>query len=259
MTFLSDLARETTNTTNRIDYATVSVSGKDNLRLLKLAVVPEVNSIVRRQAALQALHDQGRSVDVIAYCANGVTGDSGYLASTGVNIRSSHSGTPVDRGLPQGPYLPAAPPAGLVAGNVRGQANYAWLIQSTTDHTTAPDPALGSGLAADPTRIASYFEITLSAIGRRMRLVDGGRLCYDPFHHRCFVSEHYAVQYELVNLPVVTAHAVYNPLRQEIQAFDAARTAAAAAVAAGAAGAVAPDPWSDLYDSIVDRMSRNIL
>ncbi|MBC3841233.1 hypothetical protein GXW82_15775 [Streptacidiphilus sp. 4-A2] len=240
-----------------INYATVSVANKDNLGLLRLAVVPEISSIVRRQAALQALHDENRSVDLIAYCAAGPTGDSGYLASSGVNIRSSHSGTPIDRGLPQTFYLPAAPPAGL-AGNIRAQANYAWLGASTTGHTTTPDP--GSGLAADPTRVASYFEITLPTIGRKMGLLSGGRLCYDPFHHRCFISEHYAVQYELINLPAVTAHAVYNPLRAEIHAFDLARAAAVAAAAApGAHGVAAPQPWSDLYDSIVDRIYQNLL
>ncbi|MCX4749873.1 hypothetical protein OG455_30895 [Kitasatospora sp. NBC_01287] len=232
MPFLDDCARTTTNTLNRIDYQKVRPATKDDLGLLSKAVVPRVESIVRRQAVLQALEDEGHSAGVLALCAN----DSGPLASSRLEIRSSHSGAPIDRGLPQGPYGPAALPAGVAANQLRARANYAWLQASTTDHTTKP--AAASGLQPDPARVASYFEVTLPEIGRTMQLVSGGRILYDPFHHRFFISEHYRSFYELIGVPAVTADPDYAALRQELHAFAPTPT----------------ETWDDEYDSVIDRI-----
>ncbi|MDI2125998.1 hypothetical protein [Yinghuangia seranimata] len=234
--FLTRCAQASTGTTNRIDYPTVLNANTGDLGYLHMFATDVTDHMLRRQAMLQALDTEGRTNDMIAYCG----GDGpGFLASIGSPIRSSHAGAPVDPLLPQAPYNGGAPPAAATAG-IRGRANWAWLANSTTEHTTKFAPA-------DPNRVASYFELHVPTIrdGKNAALLEGGRVVYDPFGHRFFISAHYAAQFELVNVPAVTAHPSYAAARTEIQNFAAARALVAP-----------PTPWAVLFDDLVARMGK---
>jgi hypothetical protein len=243
MTFLQDCANMTPGAATQISFPALAAANFGDLLLLRTATVPNIRDLFRRQAALLALDDEARGPSFLAHLAVLGTPDPGFLASINLAIRSSHSGTPIDPLLPQGPYL-AAPPAGLVG--MRGPANYAWLRESITDHTA--NPAAATGLVANPNRVPSYFEAHVPVIRGDFGLVklNGGRLCYDPFNHRMFVSAHYLVQHEVINLPPLNANPVYGPLRAEIQAH-------AAALAAGGPA------WGALYDDLITRMETGLL
>ncbi|WP_436790660.1 hypothetical protein [Yinghuangia sp. YIM S10712] len=230
---LAKCAELTTGSKDRIDFPTVRgavTHANVELKLLCWGVADMMDRVLRRQAALRALDDGGRGADVLAHFANG---GPGFLASLGTPIRSSHSGAPVDLKLPQGPY-DAAPP-GATAG-IRGRANWAWLEASTTRHTTHHPPV-------NVNRVASYFELEVPTITDDKGTVQlsGGRVVYDPFAHRFFVSEHYKDEFEFVNVPAVNADQAYQDISQEI-------TTHAAAVAAGGA------QWPTLYDDLARRM-----
>ena len=243
MTFLQDCANMTPGTPNQIDFPTLAAANYGELLRLRNASLGNIEDLFRRQAALVALDDENRGPSFLAHLTALGTPDPGFLASISLAIRSSHSGTPIDRLLPQGPYL-AAPPAGLLG--LRGPANYAWLRESITDHTSNPAPA--TGLTANPNRVPSYFEIHVPMIHGEFGIVklDGGRLCYDPFNHHMYVSAHYLVQYEVVNLPALNTDPVYGPLRTEIQAY-------ATALAAGGPA------WGALYDDLITRMWARVI
>ncbi|MFI1155377.1 hypothetical protein [Streptomyces sioyaensis] len=240
--FLTKCARSTPGTATQIDYPTFTAAEKSDLKLLQDKAGPTVTLLLKRQAMLQALHDRGLTPNVLAYCG---TEGPRYLASYGgLYVRSSHSGRPIDAQLPQGPYTPPAalPPAAALA-TIRGQANFDWLTDSTTDHTTEPDP--GSGLPHDPNRVASYLEFSVPTIrSNGQKLLDGGRLVYDPFNHRIFLSEHYRAEYEIINLPAVNANRVYVQISQEI----------ADQVAAALPGTPV---WPPFFDDLVKRMGES--
>ena len=240
--FLNKCARSTPGTATEIHYPTFTAAVKSDLKLLQDKAGPTITLLLKRQAMLQALHDGGLTPNVLAYC--GAEGPR-YLASLGelLYVRSSHSGRPIDPQLPQGPYTPPAalPPAAALA-TIRGRANFDWLTDSTTPHTTEPDA--GSGLAHDANRVASYLEFSVRTIrSNGQDLLDGGRLVYDPFNHQIFISEHYRAEYEITNLPAVNANGVYAQIRQEI----------ADEVAAALPGAPV---WPPFFDSLVTRMGK---
>jgi hypothetical protein len=238
--FLDDCARSTLGAPTQINYPQLIAADRGDLELLKRHTSYTLERLLRRQAALQALQDENRSVDLLAY----TNAAPGYLASTGLPIRSSHSGTPIDNGLPQGPYT-AAPPA--ATAGIRGRANYAWLGESVTPHTT--HPAAASGLPTDLTRVPSYFEFHISTIHSRssgQALLEGGRLVYDPFAHRTFLSSHYNTEFELINVPVVTAHPMHAALRQRIQAYAHAQVGGM-------------PPWANLYFDLHIEMANDQL
>ncbi|MEE4541146.1 hypothetical protein V2S66_04080 [Streptomyces sp. V4-01] len=240
MPFLDDCARSTLGTPTEINYPQLIAADRGDLELLKRHTTHTLGRLLRRQAALQALHDRGRSADLLAY----TNAEPGYLASTGLPIRSSHSGRPIDNGLPQGPYT--APPPAATAG-IRGRANYAWLKESVTAHTT--HPAAATGLTTDLNRVPSYFEFHISTIhsrGNGQALLEGGRLVYDPFNHRIFLSAHYVAEFELINLPAVTADPAYAALDQRIQAYANAQVGGL-------------PPWANLYIDLDIEMANDQL
>lgn len=217
--FLNRCARSTGGTATQIDHPTLIAAVKSDLKLLQDKAGPTITLLLKRQAMLQALHDGGLTPDVLAYCGNE---GPRYLASYGgLFVRSSHSGRPIDDQLPQGPYTPPAvqPPAAALA-TIRGRANFDWLKDSTTDHTTKP--GAGSGLLHDDNRVASYLEFSLPTIrSNGQDLLGGGRLVYDPFNHQIFISEHYNAEYEIINLPAVNANQVYGQISGEIAGLAA--------------------------------------
>ncbi|BCJ47775.1 hypothetical protein GCM10010168_21340 [Actinoplanes ianthinogenes] len=167
-----------------------------------------VAAVRKRQAVLHGLEGSGVEKDVVAWAKDHGLGPSlvGTYDPERPWIRSSHSGTPIDVKLPQGPYdstkaagAPGGPPAAAAVGLIVGPANWNWLESSTTEHTTAKNAKL----------VASYFEFGLGHIPK----VDGGRLVFDPFNYRWFVSEHYAVQYEVINVPPATTDPIVGKVR----------------------------------------------
>jgi hypothetical protein len=220
---LNACAQQAAGPANQISYPVVAGAAGGVLARLWQGIGTSMTEILRRQAALRALDDGGRGPAALALWP---AGGRFFLASQATPIRSSHSGTPIDPNLPRGPYTPAAPPAGLAGAGIRLRASYEWLSESTTEHTTHPP-----GLPADPNRVASYFEVTLQRIrftpARGPELIlDGGRVCYDPFGHRAFISEHYAAQYEITNLPALNTPPIYAAVIAEINNFAAAHAPA---------------------------------
>ncbi|HET9180556.1 MAG TPA: hypothetical protein VFP59_00360 [Candidatus Angelobacter sp.] len=235
---LSDAARQ-------IDYVVISGGGATaNQTLLYQSISEAVEKNRKRQAMFEGLEQAGLGAQFEAY-AQGKNWTLGNLVSAGQDIRSSHSGGAIDPNLPQAAYQ-AAPVAGggltvsvaPPALNTLGErANYAWLSDSTTKHTTDPDapefrgptspgalPTLGSTvgggigannrLASAPGRVASYFELGAGTIhsSSGATLVSGTRVVYDPFNRRYFISEHYAQQYELTNVPAPSTHALHGQI-----------------------------------------------
>jgi hypothetical protein len=231
---LSEAAKATTNTKTDIDYRQLLTATTGWVGLLGRYTTHAVEPVLRRQATLRALHDEGHRAEVTNYCTQQGS-DVGFLASYGMGIRSSHAGAPVDTQLPQGPYNLAAPPAAATA-DLLGAANWEWLKASTTEHTTRYHPR-------DDTRVASYLEITMMDIhdDKGTLQLGGGRVVYDPFNFGWFVSEHYKKQFRLTNVPVVTTVPVYATVRSDIQAF--ARTHANGA-----------PPWPEFYETLTTRM-----
>ncbi|HSA53388.1 MAG TPA: hypothetical protein VLH10_25160 [Yinghuangia sp.] len=236
--FLTRCAQATAGTATQISYPTVIAAKSGDLGLLHNAIGNTLDRLLGRQAVLAAIDAEGRTNDAVTYC-NGVGGPM-FLVSSNTPIRSSHSGAPVDAGLPQGPY--DAAPAAATAG-IRGRANWAWLRESTTPHTTDPGT-----LPANPNRVASYFELHVPTIkdGAKQVQLDGGRLVYDPFNQRYFLSSHYAAQYELINVPTLGTVPVFQTIRTEIQAY-----------ANGQVGGL--PPWSGYFKGIDDRIRTGAL
>lgn len=228
---LTTCAQMTTGSKARIDFGAVRGALNDprpEVKLLAWGITDVMNQVLKRQATLKAIHDSAQSAAIIAHF-----GAVGFLAAAGTDIRSSHAGAPIDPKLPQGPYV-AAPPGAM--GNVRGQANWEWLQNSTTEHTTFLFKP------PDPNRVASYFEMTLETItdNQGVDQLRGGRIVYDPFNHRFFISEHYADQFELTNIPAVQADASYAAVMADI--------ALQAAVPAPA--------WGPFFDTLAARMHK---
>ncbi|MCA8930069.1 MAG: hypothetical protein KDC18_18575 [Alphaproteobacteria bacterium] len=237
--FLTNLA----NPAGQIDYGVISGGGATaNQVLLYNAISDAVNQNRRNQAVLAAIEASGQGANFEQYAA-GQDWTLGAIVAAGQDIRSSHSGGAIDPNLPQAAYEPGgvagggltvsvAPPA---LNTLAERANFDWLDSSTTTHTTDPDhpqfrgptasggakptlgsvvnPALGGHqrLPTAPNRVASYFELGAHAVSDGgTKLVSGTRVVFDPFAGRYFVSEHYARQYELTNVPAATAHPFYN-------------------------------------------------
>jgi hypothetical protein len=210
-------------------------------------IAAAIDAVRRRQAVLQALEDQQLGATVDAWIATGGTAirirreETAWTRPTSLGdlilagdannpdspiVRASHSGGVVDGLLPQGPYNPAlavgaapaqvggiaGPPVASTQGLV-GRVNWAALVDTKDDHTTG---ALQNGaIAADPNRVASYFEITLKALkdgDSNKNVVPGGRVVYDPFNQRYFVSSHYHREFEVVQVPVYRSHPAYQAL-----------------------------------------------
>ena len=260
--FLTGLA----NANSQIDYGVISnVGATQGQQDLCSAISAPINKHRRKQAILNALEAENLGAEFEVYLGQSGWTLAGFLAA-GQDIRSSHSGGAIDPELPQAAYE-AAPVAGggLVVSvappalnTLAERANYDWLEQSTTMHTTDPDhpslrgpsatggakPTLGSvinagagggRLAASANRVASYFELGASKVRDSVSgivHVDGTRVVVDPFNNRYFVSEHYAKQYELLNVPAANTLAIYQGLRNLIQQ----KTSTPAYLAANPAG-----------------------
>jgi hypothetical protein len=177
-------------------------------------VLDAVANVKRRQAVLHALEGSGVEAQVVAWAAAQGLGPSlvGIYDPNQPWIRSSHAGAPIDPLLPQGPYDGAlavgaagGPPAAAGQSQIFGPANWSWLVESTTPHTTGHP----GGNNYNANRVASYFEFALMAITD----VGSGRLVFDPFNYRWFVSDHYAVEYELINVPPAAADPAFNAVR----------------------------------------------
>lgn len=235
--FLTGLA----NAANQIDYGVISVAaGGTNQHKLYTAIVDVVEKNRKRQAVLLALQDENLANEVVAHVNANWGGHLGALTAFGLDIRSSHSGGGIDPLLPQAAYE-AAPVAGVSVAvpahaNLVESANWSHLAATTTEHTTDPDhpkfrgaagqpPLLGGAarLAASIGRVASYFEFHAESVhdNKGAKILDGTRVVYDPFNRQYFLSEHYAAQYELINVPHYNARAEYAALRAKLQAFVA--------------------------------------
>lgn len=235
--FLTRCANTSTGNPTQIDYVQVVNAGNSydtDLGKLHFGIAGLVGKTLRRQATLQALEDENIANEVTAYSQAHLNGNLGAFVSTSTDIRSSHSGGRIDALLPQDAYDPGRPlgaaggvgavlPGKPVAATqgIRGPANWSWLDGSTERHTTHPDAGLLHGIN-DINRVASYFEYhfdTITDVKNKTKLLSGGRLVFDPFNHTFYVSEHYAAEYELINVPAVIADPAYNRVRQNIQAF----------------------------------------
>ncbi|WP_219011228.1 DUF4157 domain-containing protein [Aquimarina litoralis] len=250
--FLDSLA----NAAGQIDYAVISGGGATpKQRDLYNGIKDAINKNRRNQAMLAAIQACGFGAEFRAYAThNGINIEK--FATIGQDIRSSHSGGAIDPNLPQAAYetvpvanagtvVSTAPP---VLATLADHANYEWLKNTTTDHTTDPDhpkfrgptatggakPTLGDSINPGPTpnvrlapnanRVASYFELGAHSVhtlqdGVMTKVVSGTRVVFDPFSDRYFVSEHYAKQYELTNVPAATTHGYYARMQTSINNF----------------------------------------
>jgi len=235
--FLTSIA----NATSQIDYTVISVAATNtNEHQLYIGISNTVERNRKRQAVLQALHDANLANQVTNYVNANWQGHMGALAATNLDIRSSHSGGGIDPLLPQPAYEAVPVPNVSVAipnlVTLGDRANYSHLESSTTEHTTDPDhpkfrggpgqpPLLGGAqrLQASLNRVASYFEFHADSIYdlHGDKAVNGTRLVYDPFSRRYFLSEHYARQYELINVPHFSLHNEYQNLLNNLNLFMA--------------------------------------
>jgi hypothetical protein len=226
--FLDDCVRDARGTARAIDYQALRAASRGALKLLWDALGPTLDAVLNRQSTLQALDDSHLAAQVRAALPNLPARPSvGSLAAAGVGIRSSHSGGSIDPNLPLYPYAGnGAPLAGEAAKpasattTLRGEANWAWLVESTTAHTTSPE----HGLPPNPARVASYFELHIPTIrhpSSGTELLKGGRLVYNPFAHTAHVSEHYGQQYEISNLPAPHQTVWYATFRDKIAQLQA--------------------------------------
>jgi hypothetical protein len=197
----------------------------NDLSMLGAVVCPLIDQVRRRRAVLLALENSNLAPVVQAY----TQGSPGFLVSSFDPlrpwVRSSHSGNPIDPdpSLVQAPYdatlAPGAaggPPLASAQGVV-GPAFWDWLMSSTTSHTTGGHGIqLPPGVGVNFNRVASYLEVTLGGVHGPAGHLAGGRLMYEPFAERWYVSDHYALEYEVVNVPAAAAHPQYAITLQEI-------------------------------------------
>jgi hypothetical protein len=236
-------AQQTTHSDTRIDYATLATAqGTGPLAMLAASVTSAMIPLLRRQVVLQALQDRNLTNGVASWI-NTINGYFGMLSSISIDIRSSHSGGVFDTNLPAAhpaydPSLPTNQPpaaAGHAEGppthaGLRDLANWTWLAQTTTEHTTGfypgnkpvqEPPFVGANpVPRDANRVAAYFEIQLGTVHTTSGDISGGRMVYDPFHHRFFLSDHYESEYELIDVSPLANDASHANMLQVIGKYQ---------------------------------------
>ncbi len=208
--FLSSLADKH----GKIDYNALAQSNYGDGQALHEAIQEPVEKMVRRQATLQALEQAGLGTHFKNYAQNQNV-DLGGLVAMGQDVRSSHSGGAIDPLLPQPAYeknpiagVSVAPPA---LTSLADRANYDHLSNTTETHTI--DPQGLANVAKNPSRVASYMELTAGSVNvKGKKAVSGTRVVFDPFNNKHYISDHYEQQFELTNVPSPTSHPKYQQL-----------------------------------------------